>query len=100
MSKSVKNSRRKAKFPPACGCKSYIEHWEKATNLKRPKVCSASGCAKPVDVGAHVFNCSNGASNTLKIVPLCNTCNTPSNTECFPLLKNVKTPSASKLSTC
>ncbi len=100
MSKQVKNSKRKAIFPPACGCDSYLEHWKKATNSEIPKQCSKSGCTNPVDVGAHVFNCSETSNNSLKIVPLCNTCNNPANSECFPLVKDAKTPSAGKLWTC
>jgi len=100
MAKTVKNSKRKAQFPPACGCSSYLVHWENATKLSRPKVCSKSGCIKAVDVGAHVFNVSKGASNTLKIVPLCNTCNNPVNDGSFTLVTSAKTPSASKLTTC
>lgn len=100
MAKHVKNSNRKAKFPPACGCDSYLEHWEKATNSKRPEQCSKSGCTKPAEVGAHVINCSVTANNSLKIVPLCKPCNNPANKECFPLVKGTKTPSAGKLLTC
>lgn len=96
----VKNSKRKAIFPPACGCSSYLVHWEKATGLNRPAQCSRSGCTNPVHVGAHVFNCSNTSKNTLKIVPLCNTCNNPVNKECFTLLKGTKTPSAGSLGSC
>lgn len=100
MPKEVKNSKRKAFFPPACGCKSYLDHWERATGLTRPDNCSKSGCTNPVHVGAHVFNCSGTSRNTLKIVPLCNTCNNPVNEDCFPLVLSARTPSASKLASC
>lgn len=96
----VKNSRRTAIFPPACGCSSYLEHWENATRLNRPSQCSRLDCTNPVHVGAHVLNCSKTSKNTLKIVPLCNTCNNPANIECFSLLKGTKTPSASRLTSC
>ncbi len=100
MSKQVKNSKRKAIFPPACGCSSYLVHWEKATKEKRPAICSKSGCTNSVDVGAHVFNCSGTSTNSLKVVPLCNRCNNRTNQDCFKLNKGVKIPSASKLSSC
>ena len=100
MRKHVKNSKRKAKFPPSCGCKTYLIHWEKATKLNKPQRCSKLGCSNTARVGAHIFNCSDTSSNKLMIVPLCNACNNPANSECFYLKKNVKTPSASKMKSC
>lgn len=99
MRKKVKNLRRPYR-DPSCGCTSYKEHWIKATGQSFPEKCSRYRCTRDAEVGAHVINCSKTSSIRHLIVPLCKPCNNPSNTECFEIVSDAKTPSANKLTRC
>ena len=69
----------------ACQCTSFLCHWENYAKTK-VKVCSALGCSETKNLlGAHVINCHGLASSVQYIVPLCPSCNSSKNKDCFDL---------------
>jgi hypothetical protein len=69
----------------SCPCSTYLCHWENYSNKKAVK-CSALGCSETRDlVGGHVILCHGNALSVQYITPLCNSCNSAHNTECFEL---------------
>jgi hypothetical protein len=52
------------------GTKTWLGHWERGTGLAVPDKCSAKGCGKVVEVGAHV-KISGDDQRTTWIVPFC-----------------------------
>ena len=67
----VKNLEDTAGETPECGCKKWLEHWERNVRGSFITQCMALGCAekkKDMLVGAHVIRLSDGE---VLIVPLC-----------------------------
>jgi hypothetical protein len=69
----------------SCTCSTYLCHWENYSGRKA-LVCSAFGCTETKDlVGAHVINCSETSGSRQYITPLCKSCNSSHNSDCFKL---------------
>jgi hypothetical protein len=54
---------------PTCGCKSWLQHWEKNSGQKA-ETCSALGCSNPANVGGHVQK-RNVGDDSWYIIPIC-----------------------------
>ena len=62
---------------PSCKCHTWIEHWEKNSNIRIPVKCPACGSVvkdKSDWDGAHVKKVSS-RDERYYIVPLCSSCN-------------------------
>lgn len=82
----VKNKKVFSKI--ACPCNSFLCHWENYTGIKAT-VCNAFGCTNKKDlVGAHVIKCHGNSNSSQYIIPLCNSCNSTHNSDCFSLNTN------------
>jgi len=72
----------------ACSCSSYLCHWENYSGYKA-KTCNALGCTKTIGlVGGHVIKCHGNSKSKQYIVPLCSSCNSSHNEDCFKLKAN------------
>ncbi|MDR3001812.1 MAG: hypothetical protein LBU89_11180 [Fibromonadaceae bacterium] len=82
-----------------CKCGSWKNHWEffSNKNLSLQK-CSLLGCSNPAEQAAHVFRSEEGMYEWL--VPLCRSCNHPTNEEYFSLKIGAVLVNANKAETC
>lgn len=72
----------------SCPCKTYLGHWENFS-LKKASVCSRLGCSEKNSlVGGHIIKCHGNSTSVQYIVPLCRSCNSHNNTDCFDLKLN------------
>lgn len=64
-----------------CKCSSWLEHWRKSagSGFANRKICANQNCKNNATVGGHVIK-ANSIIQRHYIVPLCYTCNHPSNT--------------------
>ena len=77
-----------------CCCKSWLQHWEKNTQLS-PEQCCVLGCINPAKVGAHVqIKYPKIYGNEWFIVPMCMKHNHYSNSEIMALKKGTLLVSA------
>lgn len=82
----VKNKKVYTKI--ACPCNSFLCHWENYSGQKAT-VCNAFGCTETKGiVGAHVINCHGNSTSSQYIIPLCSSCNSTHNSDCFRLNSN------------
>lgn len=76
----VKNINGSSDNNPPDGFDSWKEYWESRKG-RRFSRCSNLSCSSAAEVGAHVKKAF--GTNEWYIVPLCNSCNNPSNTDAF-----------------
>ena len=67
------------------GFNTWKKYWVNESGRDWPKKCRISGCSETAIGGGHVNVW--GVSDVVYIIPMCNRCNTPQNTEWL----NVKT---------
>jgi len=86
-------------FRPNCKCGSWRNHWEifSGKNLSLQK-CSSLGCSNSAEQAAHVFCSEEGMFEWL--VPLCKSCNHPSNEDFFSLKIGTVLVNANRAETC
>jgi hypothetical protein len=65
---TVKNIREGSR-DTACGCGSWIRHWENGSGEERG-VCCAVGCSNAADRGGHV-QLKNSEDRSWYIIPIC-----------------------------
>lgn len=74
---------------PNCGCRTWLDHWIKATKSRKPPVCSVYKCPNKALVGGHINACEN-ENNEWLIMPLCSDHHSSFKTACFDVKASVK----------
>ena len=75
----VRNIEGTSQCGPRKSIPSWRDYWGEKTKKQWPKECRIKNCTKPARDGGHVYIRKGKTVQGVYIIPLCSSCNNPSN---------------------